>query len=128
MQAPVKRIDFHDRTLVQDAKISRLMPGYYSNPRPNYHRNAHIDSEERYDDKKHSKRQHPIYSDTFNFTKIWDFLKSEEALILLVIFLLISEGNMDILLIAALGYILLFDDNFMNLLSLHKCFASHFFN
>lgn len=109
MQASAKRIDFREKAQVQKARVDRINPDYNNSFKAYYHTRPDTGPKETCETKIESKKSHSSRSSQFNYKGIWDFLKSEEALILIIIFILLIEGNTDYILIAALVYLLLAD-------------------
>jgi len=100
----------NDRTFVEGAKVSRIIPTPYTVPAHVYYHPQYTEWTNKTDAGNTEEKNKRLANskDFFSLNGIWDFLRSEEALILLVLFVLVFEGNTDLILLIALGYLLLF--------------------
>lgn len=101
---------YNDRTFVEGAKVSRITPTPYTVPAHVYYHPQYSEWANKADTGKNEQenKRLQLFKNFGGLNKILDFLRSDEALILLVLFVLIFEGNTDLILIIALGYLLIF--------------------
>ena len=117
MQRANRNATYGYDAMVQEVKISRIVPEHENKQKVTHIHPQHIHSIDEeiqhVEPEKVKKIQHKNnmlnFNKLFDINKLLEFAKGDDFIILAVIGLLIIEGTGDIILLLALGYLLISD-------------------
>ncbi len=109
MKSQRNKAVFQDKAYIRGGKVSRITPLHNNASGPSRCEQPQLEAPCSTNSSASGREnsRHGL-GKSFDFSRILEFLKSEEVILLFVLILLIIEGSDDLILIVALGYLVFF--------------------